>query len=232
MADTNGPGEYVRGVTENTLAYLQDLQKEISALRARVNALESEKAQLRSEADLWNEEMSKQYSFIEQQNANLVNLYIASYRLHESLDRQEVLAVIQEILANLVGSEEGAVFGLTPNGKGLEPLWLFGLEPKRFESLTPEAGIIGRCLKSGQIFVAGEHAAGEALAHEHDLTACIPLSLGGTVTGAIAVFRLLKQKKGITQLDRELFELLATHAATALYCTELHAQGSAPRAAS
>jgi GAF domain-containing protein len=44
------------------------------------------------------------------------------------------------------------------------------------------------------------------------------------VTGAIAIFRLLPQKVGLEEVDRELFELLATHAATALYCTQLHEQ--------
>jgi cytochrome c-type biogenesis protein CcmH len=31
-------------------------------------------------------------------------------------------------------------------------------------------------------------------------------------------------KSGFEEVDRELFELLATHAATALYCTSLHAR--------
>jgi GAF domain-containing protein len=224
MADANRPGEYVREVTDKTLAYLQELQREVGSLRARVSDLESEKAQLRSEVDLWNEEMTKQYAWIEEQNANLANLYVASYRLHETLERQELLGVIQEILSSLVGSEEGAIFALTPSGEALEPLCLFGLEPERFQSLPAGAGIIGQAMKTGSIFIAGDQAAEGALAHERDLTACIPLRLGDTVMGAIAVFRLLRQKKGITRVDRELFELLATHAATALYSTELHAR--------
>jgi hypothetical protein len=44
------------------------------------------------------------------------------------------------------------------------------------------------------------------------------------VTGAIALFRLLPQKAGFQAVDRELFDLLATHAATALYCSGLHAR--------
>jgi hypothetical protein len=49
------------------------------------------------------------------------------------------------------------------------------------------------------------------------------------VTGAIALFRLLPQKPALEDVDHELFELLATHAATALYCTRLH-QGVRARA--
>ena len=40
----------------------------------------------------------------------------------------------------------------------------------------------------------------------------------------IAIFGLLPQKGGIEDLDRELFDLLATQAAFALYCTGLHAK--------
>ena len=68
---------------------------------------------------------------------------------------------------------------------------------------------------------------------EERLTACIPLVLDGKVTGAIAIFRLLPQKAGIEDVDRELFDLLATHAATALYCTsvarEAHGRRRGPR---
>jgi hypothetical protein len=43
------------------------------------------------------------------------------------------------------------------------------------------------------------------------------LILDGEVTGAIAVFRLLGQKQGLEDIDLQLFDLLASHAATALY---------------
>jgi hypothetical protein len=52
----------------------------------------------------------------------------------------------------------------------------------------------------------------------------VPLKLEGKVMGVIAIFRLLPQKGGIEDLDRELFDLLATQAAFALYCTGLHAK--------
>jgi hypothetical protein len=52
----------------------------------------------------------------------------------------------------------------------------------------------------------------------------VPLRLGESTTGAIAIFRLLPQKPGLEPLDYELFDLLGTHAAAALYCTGLHAR--------
>ena len=42
--------------------------------------------------------------------------------------------------------------------------------------------------------------------------------------GAIAIFRLLPQKAAVEDLDRELFDLLATQAGMALHCAALHAR--------
>ena len=39
---------------------------------------------------------------------------------------------------------------------------------------------------------------------------------------AIAIFGLLPQKQELAPVDYELFDLLATHAATALFCTRIH----------
>jgi hypothetical protein len=48
--------------------------------------------------------------------------------------------------------------------------------------------------------------------------------LTGKVTGAIAVFRLLGQKSGLEEIDLQLFDLLASHAATALYSSHVRAK--------
>ena len=62
---------------------------------------------------------------------------------------------------------------------------------------------------------------GEVVDEDSGLTACVPLVLDGNLIGAIAVFRLLDQKQSrLAPLDFELFDLLATHAASALYCSE------------
>ncbi len=158
---------------------------------------------------------------IERQNSNLANLYVATYQLHGSLDTAAVLATIQEILANLVGSEQVAIYKMTDDGQRLAALAVNGVDPGRYQSVAVGEGPIGRAAATGQAFVAGQ---GGAPAEEPDLTACIPLMLDGRVIGAIAIFRLLPQKACLGDLDHELFDLLATHAATALYCASLHSK--------
>ncbi len=226
--DVKKPEAFVREVTESTLSTVQELQRDIGALLERLSALEVERSRLEQEVEQRTERMTTQFALVERQNADLAGLYVASYRLHESLEREEVLGVIQEVLANLVGSEEIAVYELSPDGQTLNAVRSSGVDEARLGSLPAREGLIGRAVASGAIWAHGEAPGGALLPHEADLTACIPLTLFGRVTGLIAVFRLLKQKAALTRVDKELFELLSTHAATALYCAGLHARASRP----
>ena len=82
------------------------------------------------------------------------------------------------------------------------------------------ASVLQEVVATGQRYVV-ESGDENALEKNSGLTACVPLVLDSNVIGAIAVFRLLDQKeKTLTPLDFELFDLLATHAASALYCSD------------
>lgn len=237
-------GAYVRKVQEDTQNFAQGLIGEVERLRVQVAALESEKAALAAQAreietmvrandalraqiegiKAETEGYSSRYAAVEQQNSNLANLYVASYRLHGTLDRGEVIAAIQEIIANLVGSEEAALFEIDPDTKTLELVASFGVDRDQCPSIPVGSGLIGLTARTGEILVVDPSQASGATGLESRLTACVPLKLDTTVTGVIAIFGLLPQKGGIEDLDRELFDLLATQAAFALYCTALHAK--------
>ncbi|HET6900542.1 MAG TPA: GAF domain-containing protein [Vicinamibacteria bacterium] len=237
-------GAYVRKVQEDTQNFAQGLIGEVERLRLQVAALESEKeglaAQLRDVETVIRvndalraqiegikaetEGYSSRYAAVEQQNSNLANLYVASYRLHGTLDRGEVISAVQEIIANLIGSEEAALFEIDPDTKTLELVASFGVDRDQCPPIPVGSGLIGLTARTGEILVVDPSQASGATGLESRLTACIPLKLDGTVTGVIAIFGLLPQKGGIEDLDRELFDLLATQAAFALYCTGLHAK--------
>jgi len=125
-----------------------------------------------------------------------------------------VLAAIQEIVINLVGSEELAVFEVSDDGTELRLVDSFGVEAKKFERIPFGLGSIGQVAAEGQSVV--DDGAGDG-----ELTACVPLMLGPHAVGAVAVFRLLPQKTGLKPLDRDLFELLRAQAGLALFCTRL-----------
>ena len=214
--------EALRALAASLEAEMNRLHEQVVALRSQNERYESEQARLSAQLETTRAESRgyvARYAEIETQNSNLANLYVASYRLHGTLDRKEVVDTLQEIIANLIGSEEAGLFELDPGTQTLRLMASFGLRPDALATIRLGEGRIGAAARSGEIFVAepGDKDA------EHGLTACIPLKLDGRVTGAIAIFRLLPQKNGFEDVDRELFELLATHAATALYCTTLHA---------
>ena len=96
---------------------------------------------------------------------------------------------------------------------GLEPLAL----TRPAHDLRLGAGTIGRATRDGETWVVGKGDPAGALPAERNLTACIPLRVDGRVIGAIAIFRLLRHKRGLEDVDRELFALLSTQAAAALH---------------
>lgn len=215
-------------------------------LRARALALEAQRARLEDELqtarreilqgreererqhqalcalERENRDLSERYVEVERQNSNLTLLCGASYRLHGSLERREVLERIREIVADLVGSEEIAIFTLPPGGSALLLEEAFGTTAS-FPEIPLGSGLIGRCVQDREIYVAGR-SGGAPLPYETDLQASIPLLLEGKPTGALAIFRLLPQKPGLEARDIEIFDLLATHAAAALHCAALQAQ--------
>jgi hypothetical protein len=226
----SGAGE-VATTAEVLRVTVAGVQAENGALREELSRLREEAAdQERCARDLEErlrlaeqdrERFSKDYIAIEQQSSSLANLYVASYRLHGTVDRQEVLASIQEIVANLIGSEEMALFELEPDGTALSLLAWQGLEPGRYRRLSVDGGLIARAVRTGDVLIVERDGAEGGRPEEEHLTACIPLKLAGRVTGALALFRLLPQKESFGPLDGELFDLLATQAAVALHCTSI-----------
>jgi hypothetical protein len=238
-------GDYVRQVRESTQQYAKDLLEENEKLLALATSLSAEKSKLEEQIEalraqleshravqrsLMDEmtdieanrrELSSRYLEVEQSNNNLASLYVASYGLHSSLERADVVRSIHEVLVNIIGSEEFAIVE-QPAGGAFAVTSSMGLDATRAARLRLDEGRVGDAL-NGITFVRGEDAGG-APAGDGDLTACIPLRVGGRVHGAILVFRLLAHKPALEAVDRELFDLLATHAASALYCCELHAR--------
>jgi nitrate/nitrite-specific signal transduction histidine kinase len=203
----------------------QRLSDELQTARTALERHEREHQRLSSQletVDTDNRRFMDQFVSLEQQNNNLANLYVATYRLHETLDRETILQTLQEILINLVGTEETALFEVSADGAQLELVVSNGIQPEVFRVIPMGVGRIGRAVATDTPYLADSNSDGEAASGEETLTACVPLRLASHVTGAIAIFKLLPQKPGLEALDHELFDLLASQVATALYCTKLH----------
>jgi hypothetical protein len=232
--DTQRP--FIEKVATDNREYVQSLLDENRRLNATVldlevdrnrakHALESALSELTSRekhlAAIEEESRhhSTRYAEVEQQNTNLANLYVASYQLNGTLHRERVLNAIKEIVINLIGSEELAIFEKT--GETLTLIDSFGIDENALVPLPLDApGMITRVAALGETFIAAQTLIA-AEGREENLTACIPLKLDDDVIAVIAIFRLLPQKVALEPVDLELFELLASHGATALYCTRL-----------
>lgn len=245
MGNEQSPNStYVLKVREDTRKYVEKLLDQINTLHTQLASVEGEKTTLEQEVTSIRQQMerretdqdvleqkvaaieaeklrfSEEYQRIERQNTNLANLYVTSYRLHSTLERGEVLSVILEILINLVGSEEVAIFEINEQQKMLELATSFGIDTDEHDGLPLGSGVIGGVAETGKTFIGDG-------SEDASVTACVPMKVDGKVTGVITVFSLLPQKSELESMDMELFELLSTHAAVALYCSGLHASQSA-----
>jgi nitrate/nitrite-specific signal transduction histidine kinase len=201
------------------------VEDQLRTLRRQLETREREHDRLHgqlAQIDEDNRRYSDQFVSLEQQNNNLANLYVASYRLHGTLDRSEVLASLQEIIANLVGSEEMALFEIDEAQRALRLVFSNGVQPETYETVPLDRGLMGQAARSGERLLLSSVEEAQRQPGEEHLTACIPLQLGGKPFGLIAIFRLLPQKSGFEEVDHELFDMLASQAGMALYCTALH----------
>lgn len=208
----------------------QRLEEQLVLLQEELDRYQREQARLQrqlAEIEVENRHFAKEYVQVEQHHSSLANLYVVSDRLHSTLDRQELLMAIQEIITNLVGSEQVAIFELDSENSVLSLAASFGIEGEPYRKILLGTGAIGRAVLRGETYLRGQQGGNGGPPEEANLTACIPLKVDGKITGAIAVFQLLKQKSGLEVLDHELFNLLSTHAALALYCAGLHAKAAA-----
>jgi hypothetical protein len=123
---------------------------------------------------------------------------------------------LQEIVINVVGSEELAVF--ERRGDKLVLVQSFGIDPKPWAEVRLDRGAIGRAAQ-GKLYVAGRE--GPPAPGDEDLTACIPLRVGDRVAGIIAIFRLLGHRPVLGETDQALFDLLSAHAGVALHLREI-----------
>jgi GAF domain-containing protein len=184
-----------------------EAEARIAALEAEVSALE-----LRLAA-------------AEQQNDRLMRQYVATYQLHATLDPNEVLAAVSDIVVNLVGADRFAVI-LTdkPGAPG------FIVLRHGFDEVLGDRNLIrfaGQHYAGGDAQVDATLADGKlrwAPAPGSPVLATIPLNMSGRTVGTIAILKLLEHREELGTEERELFDLLAAHTACALLAAQSYAR--------
>jgi nitrate/nitrite-specific signal transduction histidine kinase len=185
------------------LAACRALLEEGHQLRRRVTQLEE-----------LNKRLSRECAKAEQQNTTLTHLQVATRLLHRSCDRQRVIRSIHEIVVNLIGSEQLALFEVERGGLLHIGSFSFDGSLDAGPKLLVEDGPIAECARTGLLHVDPSPDPERPLA-------CIPLKLDGQVMGVLVIFRLLSHKLTLEDVDYALFELLSSQAAVALKSSQL-----------
>jgi GAF domain-containing protein len=205
----------------STLDRAAQLAKQLEAGSEGDADLDSRLADVQADRD----ELSTKLAEYEHQVQRLMNLYVATYQLHATLDPGEVQATIAEIAINLLGAERFVLlFWKTDNtGDGrsgdCEIAFAQGMEDDK--SGTWQDGI----------YSGGDPAVDATLADGvlrigpiggSDALACVPLAVQGATVGALVILKLFDHKEMLRSEDRDLLDLIAAHAASALFAARVY----------
>jgi nitrate/nitrite-specific signal transduction histidine kinase len=217
---------------------LSELQAENSRLRAvveaddairslirKIDALENEKRELLSHyrrVEELTSDFNTRVREMEDEFANLANLFVASSSLHSSLSPRAVTRRIKEVLEQLVGAERFGVYLSSNDGRRLTPVTVagFGANEPSVEELC--AGRVGDVARSGVAHIDDE--ADPSTGTVEKPPAVFPLQIDDNIVGVVAIFNSFGQKTKFSTVDFELFKLLGQHAAAALMSSGLYAQ--------
>ncbi len=172
-----------------------------------------------NEADRDREELSARLVEAEHQLGRLMNLYVATFQLHATLDPSEVQATIAEIAVDLLGAERFALLLRLEQSEACEVALSKGLEQdgtglyreQRYRGGDP---LIDGALEDG-VLRLGPSA-------DSNVVAAVPLRVQEAIVGVLVVLKLFDHKAILRAEDRDLLDLLAAHAASALFAARVY----------
>lgn len=165
------------------------------------------------------EELTARLVEAEHQLGRLMNLYVATFQLHATLDPSEVQATIAEIAVDLLGAERFALLLRVEGTSECEVALSRGLE-------SDDSGYF-----SGEKYRGGDPLVDASLedgvlrmgpAENSDVVAAVPLRVQDAIVGVLVLVKLFDHKTILRAEDRDLLDLLAAHAASALFAARVY----------
>ena len=164
-------------------------------------------------------ELSNRLVETEHSRGRLMNLYVATYQLHATLDLDEVKATIGEIARDLLGAKRFVLLLKEGDEGECEVALQQGLDPVS-GNLYANGRYTGGDLIVDRTLADGVLRMGEAT--QSETLAVVPLTVQGVTVGAIVILKLFDHKPSLTAEDRDLLDLLAAHAASALFAARVY----------
>lgn len=170
------------------------------------------------------EMLTSQLVETERQVGKLMGLYVATYQLHASLDPAEVQRSIAEIARDLLGAELFVLLLKDEQGSACQVALIEGGrdvvgEPYASGVYTGGDPMVDATLADGVLRLAGpgSERPGAPLG-------VVPLRVEDETVGALVVLKLFDHCHAPLSNDREILDLLAAHAATALFAANICAR--------
>jgi hypothetical protein len=204
-------------VTTKELSESARLQRRITRLEEQLRESRQEAAQLRESLlglEQEHQELLLRYSLAEDKCNEQMVYRVSLWRLYEADERAEVIRAVSEIVVDLIGADRFVLYELSTGTPVLCRLTSHGIDDEQLHEVPVHDDYLA------ESYFAGINGPPHQLLGGHELVALIPLRLGGTVIGALAIFGLLPHKSSLEELDLELLELLAIHAPIALHLAQ------------
>jgi len=166
-----------------------------------------------------NERLTGLFLAEEQRASDLMKLLLVLRRLHETTNREALLDALQDVIVNVIGTEELVI--LTKSAD--TPFEVVRTVGAAASGIACESGVQSGAASE----TLAELARRSEYATQMELTACVPLRSGSTIVGAVLIFALLEHKSILEPLDHELLEMLSVHAGVALAASNHSAETAA-----
>jgi len=158
---------------------------------------------------------------LERNHFLLERLYAASARIIQALTDGDVHVAIGEILANLIGSEEAAIFHYRQADRRFVQAWSVGLTDELLRQFSNGTGMMWRTVGEGLTQFRERQIDSDLRPCEQNLTASVVLKSSHEIVGVLLIFRLLPQKSGLEWVDYQLLKFLETYGAVAIQLQSL-----------
>ena len=153
---------------------------------------------------------------------DLMKLLVTVRAMIESRDAGAALESLEDILVNVIGSDEFTVYSIDPRERTLVPIAGTGEFVRPSDRISLDDSWLGEVVRSGSLLVARER---EPQDRRHaDVAAVVPLKVLDRVVGAIVIASLLPHRELLGACDREILGLLGVYAATAIIAADRRAR--------